>query len=433
MNEQWLLAADTPPAAIPKAWLGAPDGGVLAGASQEELLEALLRAVPPGRIFLSASLLPAWEGRLEAQGWLWIPLHLTGTCSLDTLMDAVADSRPGDQVWLNLDRTPALDPLDLLGLEACMAFAGSRQAPPLVVLLGDDARGLRRTQRLAVDRLGNILLVRKTPEGAYAMGMPELLRAMAVQPGSPWPSVPALGARRHLLVLDVDGVLIDPGRAFSEAVAGALAELAPTLPWDDRSFSAFKRIGGFNNDFRLAAGALALAEAGGLDRLEGAIGVGFPELEARIQALEPLCRGMVQKHYLRTRQLERPLVKRQDLAAFADNMAIFTGRPPAELALAFEVLTFRLPAVADSAPHLRKPRPEGLLQLADAYRATHVTFVGDTVDDAAALRSAQALRPDLGWTFGAVGPDRARFAREGDLQAVDLKALLTHLEDWSRL
>ena len=37
--------------------------------------------------------------------------------------------------------------------------------------------------------------------------------------------------------------------------------LAPELVWDDARYTAFKRAGSFNNDFRLAAGALALAEA----------------------------------------------------------------------------------------------------------------------------------------------------------------------------
>jgi phosphoglycolate phosphatase-like HAD superfamily hydrolase len=80
--------------------------------------------------------------------------------------------------------------------------------------------------------------------------------------------------------------------------------------------------------------------------------------------------------------------------------------------------------VADSAPHLRKPRPEGLIQLADAFRAGRITFVGDSLDDAAALRGARALRPELAWRFAAVGPDRARFAESADPQAMGLVDLL---------
>ena len=421
------------------ARLGAPVGGALAGTCIEELLEALLAGTPSATIVMGAGRAPYWGPRLDALGRTWVSLVLSGISSLDTLMDAVLAQEHDFQVWLNLDRSPALDALDLIALEAFLAFAASRSSPPLVVLLRDDASSLPRTQRLAVDRLGNILLVREAPGGALALGMPAVLETMAeTLPWAPLPlvttaaSVASARCDRHLLVLDVDGVLIDPGRAFADAVSGALAELAPGLAWDDGFYAAFKRVGGFNNDFRLTAAALALAEEEGLEALEAAAGVGFPHLEARIRELEPLCQITVQKHYGRTRRLERPLVSRQDLAVFKGELAIFTGRPPQELALAFEVLTFRLPAVSDSAAHLRKPRPEGLLQLADAFRAGRVFFVGDTVDDATALSGARALRPDLDWRFAAVGPDRARFAQEGDLQAEGLKEVLAELESGSR-
>jgi len=115
---------------------------------------------------------------------------------------------------------------------------------------------------------------------------------------------------RRLLVLDVDGVMIDADRSFAEAVGRALKELAPQQAWDDSDFLAFKRVGGFNNDFRLAAGALALAERGEMDRLRKAEGIGFPDLEERIQALEPRCQEVVQRHYAVTKELEKPLITR---------------------------------------------------------------------------------------------------------------------------
>ena len=78
-------------------------------------------------------------------------------------------------------------------------------------------------------------------------------------------------------------------------------------------------------------------------------------------------------------------------------------------------------------PHLRKPEPAGLLQLADAFRAEEIVFAGDTIDDARCLRAAAALRPDLTWRFAAIGPDRARFAESNDLQAPALRDLLPTL------
>ena len=414
------------------ASLGAPDGGVLGGASLPGFLEALLRCGACARVWLAASLVPEWGDRVRAAGCACVSLALEGRDALNTLMDAAAACGPREQIWLNLDRTPALDHMDLLTLEAFLAFAATREHPPLVVLMRDDAPSLARTERLAVDRHGRVLLLRETSSGAYALGQPSLLAELARHGagGAPIPATFVKPGRpsRHLLALDVDGVLIDPGRSFHEAVAAALTELAPALAWDDELFAAFKRLGGFNNDFRLTAAALALAEQGGLDGLRTGAHKGLPHLEDRIRVLEPVCQTAVQKHYVRTRRLERAVVTREDLDVFPGDLAIFTGRPPDELTLAFQVLGFRIPAVSDSAPHLRKPRPEGLLQLADAFKATHVTFVGDTCDDASALRDARALCPGVEWTFAAVGPDRHWIAVEDDLQAPNLKELLNQLE-----
>ncbi|HEX9009586.1 MAG TPA: aminotransferase class I/II-fold pyridoxal phosphate-dependent enzyme [Holophagaceae bacterium] len=244
---------------------------------------------------------------------------------------------------------------------------------------------------------------------------------------------PAPRRRRRLLALDIDGVLIDADRSFMEAVARALAELRPALPWSDEAYRAFKRLGGFNNDFRLAAGALALAEVHG-DRdlapvLAAADGRGFPALEARMAALEPEAQIAVQRHYADTIRLEKPLVALAELEATGWDLAVLTGRPPEELDLAWQVLGFRLPAVCDAAPHLRKPEPAGLLQLADAFRAEEVLFAGDTVDDARCLRAAAALRPELAWRFAALGEDRARFAAPGDVQFASLRGLLPMLTE----
>ncbi len=242
---------------------------------------------------------------------------------------------------------------------------------------------------------------------------------------------PAPRPRRRLLALDIDGVLIDADRSFMEAVARALADLRPALPWSDGVYRAFKRLGGFNNDFRLAAGALTLAETHGERNLApilaAADGRGFPELEARMAALEPVAQIAVQRHYADTIQLEKPLVALADLEATGWDLAVLTGRPPEELDLAWRVLGFRLPAVCDAAPHLRKPEPAGLLQLADAFRAEEIVFAGDTVDDARCLRAAAALRPELAWRFAALGEDRARFAAPGDVQFASLRDLLPML------
>jgi phosphoglycolate phosphatase-like HAD superfamily hydrolase len=343
------------------------------------------------------------------------------------LLDALDPFSDRDQVWLDLerpDRAPGPEHLD-----RWLTRIGAGPEPPLVVLVADDAPVRSRTHRLAVDGPGRVLLVRgaAAPDQGYVLGRVELLAPLgrvapwAGEPGPVRPRPPRSGDR--LLVLDVDGVLIDPGRAFQEAVAGALGELAPGLAWSAPDYQSLKRAGGFNNDFRLAAGALALAERGWTPRTPG---IPWMELEARMAELEPRCRVAVRRHYLRTRRLERPLVAPEQVAAVPGPVAVYTGRPPEELASAFDLLGFRLPAVADRAPHLRKPRPEGLLQLADSFRAGRIIFVGDGRDDAAALAGARALRPDLDWIFAAVGPDRALIAGPRDRQGSDLADLAEH-------
>jgi phosphoglycolate phosphatase-like HAD superfamily hydrolase len=259
-----------------------------------------------------------------------------------------------------------------------------------------------------------------------SMGTEEEMRRAARALGGVLPA-DAPDPLRRLLVLDVDGVMIDAETSFAQAVAMALKELAPQQEWSLKHFQAFKHVGGFNNDFRLAAGALALAERGEMERLWKAAGVGFPDLEARIQELEPRCKEVVQRHYAKTKELEKPLVSKAELEALGWDVAIFTGRPPEELLLAEEVLGFTLPAVCDSAQHLRKPLPGGLLQLSDAFRSQEVVFAGDTRDDAACLSAARQQRPEISWSFAAIGPDKDRIAVQGDLKAESLRELLAVL------
>lgn len=242
------------------------------------------------------------------------------------------------------------------------------------------------------------------------------------------------GSVRPLLVLDIDGVMIDAESSFSAAVALALNELCPGLPWGLEHFRAFKRIGGFNNDYALTAAALALVESGGLrdllPELQAAEGQGgLPSLDARIRELEPRAEGVVHRHYVeRTVALERPLITLPELLESGRNLAILTGRPPRELVHAWKVLGFRLPAICDSAPELRKPRPDGLLHCAKRFGAREICFAGDSRDDATCLRGARELRPDLSWTFAAIGPDRERIAAPGDLRASSLRELLKTMD-----
>ena len=352
----------------------------------------------------------------------------------------------------------------LVGKLAALQLPYSIPGPALEALdvaldfTGDFEREIRATARRR-DRLAaglpnhsaapsaaNFLLLRPDPTslllaaGQLARALPgdDAARVGLGDEAAATTTASALGGRlaglpapapRQLLVLDIDGVLIDTADSFAEAVRRALADLRPGLPWSVAHFTAFKRLGGFNNDFRLTAGALALSEPDGsidlLPSLEAAEGVGFPAFEDRIRAWEPEARRAVQRHYAATVAMERPLITRSELRHEGWDIAILTGRPPEELGLAWRVLGFELPGLCDSAPHLRKPEPAGLLQLADAFRAEQILFVGDTRDDATCLRAAALRRPDLSWRFAAVGPDRDRL--DADLRAPSLRDLLKEL------
>ncbi len=335
---------------------------------------------------------------------------------------------------------PALEALDV-ALDFKAAFARQARELPerrerLAAALGDRVRG-----RSAA----NFLFLRPDPApllreaGIQSRALPELdagritvgteeetLRVAEAFGATLAPPVPQIP--RRLLVLDMDGVMVDGDPGFMNAVAKALGELAPGLPWMDAHYLAFKHVGGFNNDYRVCAAALALAECGELDSLWSAQTTGFPHLEERIQALEPRCAEVVTKWYKSVPPPDEPLVGLGELEALGWDLAVLTGRNDEEMDTGFGVLGFRLPAVADRAPHLRKPLPGGLLQLADAFQAEQIVFVGDTRDDAQALRAAREARPDLVWTFAAVGPNRDTIAREGDLRAASLRALLPILK-----
>jgi HAD superfamily hydrolase (TIGR01549 family) len=230
----------------------------------------------------------------------------------------------------------------------------------------------------------------------------------------------------RLLVLDVDGVMIDPCGSFEKCAAMAISELAPGLAWSEDLYWRFKRMPGFNNDFRMVAAAVAIFADGGMEGLEKAIRGGPPpRLESQIRDLEQRCKERVQFHYHGVQRMELPLITLAELEALEGwDVAILTGRPPEEMPLAFDVLGFELPAACDSTPEFRKPAPGGLLHLADRYGASRVFFVGDTIDDATCLAKAREARPDLDLIFVAVGELRSEIAAADDLAFPTLRDFL---------
>ncbi len=233
--------------------------------------------------------------------------------------------------------------------------------------------------------------------------------------------------RRPLLVLDVDGVMIDAEESFREAVRLALQDLRPSLCWDSALFRAMKRLGGMNNDFRLAAGLLAIDDRAELNALLNHAVEWTPDHEQSLLSALDACTERVSHHYASTKTKEHALITLPEIAAISVPFAIFTGRNRAELQDAFSTLGFRCEAACDCAPHMRKPTPSGLLQLADSFRATDVLFVGDTRDDRASMVQAASLREQTRFRFAGVGPDRTSFTQEHDFSSETLRTLFSTL------
>ncbi len=277
--------------------------------------------------------------------------------------------------------------------------------------------------------------------------------------------------RVRAVIFDIDGVLLD-ARASYHAVAeeAARRSIAPlvgeaaarAVPFDrSTEVGQFKQAGRFNDDWEMTRGialllllrargcapplATFLAEAHG-DGVSGLFaGRVLGEAEARALAPEPLARVCGALYGGRSRCLDlfgfeappempdRGYWEREELlveTALLERImarfpvALYTGRNPGEAALALERTGLLVPPalrwVADGRP--RKPDPAGLVWLckmllskpielpakARPPAGAEALFVGDTADDEAAARAAQALGAPLIYAHIQAPGDTAR-------------------------
>ena len=192
------------------------------------------------------------------------------------------------------------------------------------------------------------------------------------------------GARSHIIVFDMDGVLVDVSESYRETIVRTVEHftgrrIARELIQD------YKNAGGWNNDWALS------------QKICADLGVTV-EYAAVVDHFNDLFlkQGLIHR--------ERWLPKNGFFEKLSEkfDLAIFTGRNQEEVAVTLERECCRDRfCVIVSSDDVRnpKPHPEGLLAIAARHPGKTLLYVGDTVDDA---RSAQAANVPF---IGVVGPE----------------------------
>ena len=275
----------------------------------------------------------------------------------------------------------------------------------------------------------------------------------------------------EMVVLDVDGVLVDVADSYRRAIVESIERVyGETIP--KAAVQSFKDAGGFNNDWELtyAAALYVLARREGievdLDAFTDAIhdhggGLDAAELVLADALARPArdrvrdawdtrkLREVFQQLYLGAdlyRELEgneptldvsgfihdEPVIVESDTVEVLEklwNVGVLTGRPAPEATIALE--RSRLP-VADEHRFTMddweegKPHPRALITLAERFDADRVAFVGDTLDDIRTATNAAEADPDreyfgIGVLTGGLTDEegRRKYESEGASAVID--------------
>ncbi len=177
-----------------------------------------------------------------------------------------------------------------------------------------------------------------------------------------------------ILVFDMDGVLVEVGASYREAIRETVRHFTGhTVSHDE--IQDFKNAGGWNNDWLLSHRVIT-------DR---GVTVEYPDVVNHFNNIFLGTNG----DGLINREQWLPNTGLLDRLSRHATLAIFTGRAryEADVTLGRYAAGIRFdPIVTDDSVAHPKPAPDGLLLIQQQHPGKHIWYLGDTVDDA---RSAQ--------------------------------------------
>ncbi len=179
-----------------------------------------------------------------------------------------------------------------------------------------------------------------------------------------------------VIVFDMDGVLVEVGQSYREAIRETVRHFTGELVSHDE-IQNFKNAGGWNNDWLLSHRMI-------LNRgkqVEYADVVEYFNLIFLGKDGDGLIRN---EQWMPKNGLLERLSERADLA-------IFTGRAKYEADVTLERYAKGIrfhPLITDETVANPKPAPDGLHLIQHEYPGKNIWYLGDTVDDAISSRSA---------------------------------------------
>lgn len=184
---------------------------------------------------------------------------------------------------------------------------------------------------------------------------------------------------RDLIILDMDGVLVDTSNSYRCAIQGVYEKFSCKKLTKEQIQHA-KNKGGLNNDWDLT---MYLLEQDGIN-------LSFDEV---VGAFQELYWGNCGDGFILN---EKALLSKESIEKLAEkyDLAIFTGRPKPEAKFVLKnwgLENYFYPVITmDDVPRgMHKPNPWGVYEILRITNPNKVYYLGDTVDDMFAAKQAK--------------------------------------------